>query len=248
MWLIRVKSEAISSGIRPSADDHFKFDEIPDLIEPTSPVLLVGAANVKKGNLKIFSSRAGAITVEAILASACIPTLFPAVQIGEDYYWNGLFSANPPVNPLMQPRYVGRENIPNEIWIVFINAVTRDDVPTKPHDIVDRRNEMIGNVSLLQDLNTLLLFERAFERKGLAMDVWKEFGYDTESWVKLRLIQMSKALLDSLDYASKLSRAPEHIHGLMKDGAAQARKLLASLDQPAYTLAEAARILTTGRK
>lgn len=56
---------------------------------------------------------------------------------------------------------------------------------------------------------------------------------------------MSKKLLDSLDYASKLSRAPEHIQGLMKDGDKQARKLLASLDQPAYTLAEAARILTT---
>lgn len=232
------------TDFRGLLEDHIRFDEIGSLIEPDSPVLLIGAANVKRGSLKIFSSRAGEITVEAVLASACIPTIFPAVQIGEDFYWDGLFSANPPVNPLLQHRYVGSANIPEEVWIVFINAITCENVPTKPHEIVDRRNEMIGNVSLLQDLAMLGAFERAFERGGLALDVWKEYGYDTEHWIRLRLIQMSKPLLDSLDYASKLSRAPEHIHRLMEDGAKQARRLLAGLSEPAYTVAEAARLLT----
>jgi NTE family protein len=232
------------TDFRGLLEDHIKFDEIESLIEPTSPVLLVGAANVKRGSLKIFSSRAGEITVEAILASACIPTIFPAVQIGDDFYWDGLFSANPPVNPLVQPRLVGKGNIAQEIWIIFINSITCDHVPTKPHDIVDRRNEMTGNVSLLQDLIMLAAFERAFEGGGLALEVWKGLGFDTEQWIKLRLIQMSKPLLDSLDYASKLSRAPEHIHRLMADGAVQAQRLIANLSEPAYTVAEAARILT----
>ncbi len=232
------------TDFRGLLEDHIRFDEIGSLIEPDSPVLLIGAANVKRGSLKIFSSRAGEITVEAVLASACIPTIFPAVQIGEDFYWDGLFSANPPVNPLLQHRYVGSANIPEEVWIVFINAITCENVPTKPHEIVDRRNEMIGNVSLLQDLAMLGAFERAFERGGLALDVWKEYGYDTEHWIRLRLIQMSKPVLDNLDYASKLSRAPEHIHRLMEDGAKQARRLLAGLSEPAYTVAEAARLLT----
>jgi len=228
-------------------EDHIKFGEIESLVEPSSPVLLTGAANVKKGNLKIFSSRASEITVEAILASACIPTIFPAVQIGEDYYWDGLFSANPPVNPLMQPRFVGKDSIPEEIWLVLINPITSEIVPTKPHEIVDRRNEMIGNVSLMNDLLTLLLFERAFERKAFDLEVWKEAGFSTESWVKLRIVQMSKEVLDSLDYASKLSRAPEHIHRLMEDGAKQARKFLADLSQPAWTLEET-RLRLTGQK
>jgi hypothetical protein len=76
------------------------------------------------------------------------------------------------------------------------------------------------------------------------LEVWKGLGFDTEQWIKLRLIQMSKPLLDSLDYASKLSRAPEHIHRLMADGAVQAQRLIANLSEPAYTVAEAARILT----
>jgi NTE family protein len=232
------------TDFRGLLEDHIQFDEIESLIEPTSPVLLVGAANVRRGNLKIFSSRKGEMSIEAILASACIPTIFPAVQIGDEFYWDGLFSANPPVNPLMQYRLVGKENIPEEIWIVFINAITCEHIPTKPHEIVDRRNEMVGNVSLIQDFRTLAMFERAFTMGGLNLDVWKEFGYPTDSWVKLRLIQMSKQVLDSLDYASKLSRAPEHIHRLMEDGATQARKLLANLSEPAYSCEEAGRILT----
>jgi NTE family protein len=232
------------TDFRGLLESHINFDEIPSLIEPTSPVLLVGAANVKRGNLKIFSSRAGEIGVEAVLASACIPTLFPAVQIGEDFFWDGLFAANPPVNPLVQYRYVGKENIPQEIWIIFINAITCDHIPTKPHEIVDRRNAMVGNVSLLQDLNMLGAFERAFRGGGLVLDVFKELGYPTDTWIKLRLIHMSKQTLDTLDYASKLSRAPEHIHRLMEDGARQARQLIENLSAPAYTCEEMGRILT----
>lgn len=231
------------TDFRGSLASHINFDEIASLVEPTSPVLLVGAANVKHGNLKIFSSRAGEISIDAILASACIPTLFPAVQIGDDFFWDGLFSANPPVNPLMQYRYVGKENIPQEIWIIFINAITCEHIPTKPHEIVDRRNAMVGNVSLLQDLNMLGAFERAFSAGALALDVLKEFGYPTDTWVKLRLIQMSKPTLDSLDYASKLSRAPEHIHRLIEDGARQARQLIENLSAPALTCEEMGRQL-----
>jgi NTE family protein len=232
------------TDFRGLLESHINFDEIPSLIEPTSPVLLVGAANVRRGNLKIFSSRAGEIGVEAILASACIPTLFPAVQIGDEFFWDGLFAANPPVNPLVQYRYVGKENIPDEIWIVFINSITSEHIPTKPHDIVDRRNAMTGNVSLLQDLNLLGAFERAFSVGALALDVLKEFGYPTDTWIKLRLIQMSKPMLDSLDYASKLSRAPEHIHKLIEDGSRQARHLIEHLSEPALTCEEMGRLLT----
>jgi hypothetical protein len=103
---------------------------------------------------------------------------------------------------------------------------------------------MSGNVSLLQDLNLLGAFERAFSAGALALDVFKDFGYPTETWIKLRLIQMSKPMLDSLDYASKLSRAPEHIHKLIEDGSTQARQLLDHLSEPALTCEEMGRVLT----
>jgi NTE family protein len=80
-----------------------EFAELPRLIEPDSPVLHVGAADVLTGELKIFNSREGEIRVEAILASAAVPSLFPAVQIGDHYYWDGLFSDNPPLKDDRKP-------------------------------------------------------------------------------------------------------------------------------------------------
>lgn len=224
-------------------EDHIRFNEIEGLLKTDSPVLLIGAANVKLGNLKVFSSRNGEFRVEAILASACIPSIFPAVRIGEDYYWDGLFSANPPVDELIQVRLMGIGNIPEEIWIILINPITCETVPTQPSQIVDRRNEMIGNVSVLQDLETLAIFERLLEHKGLSEDAMKQYGYRLDKWVKIRFVHMSKEVQDSLDYPSKLSREPSHIRRLMQDGVMQGKRFLAGLSEPAHTVEEALREL-----
>jgi NTE family protein len=226
------------TDFRGLLEDHIRFDEIAGLLEPDSPALLTGAANVTRGNLKIFSSHNGEFQVETILASAAIPNIFPAVQIGDDYYWDGLFSANPPVDELIQLRFMGKGNIPDEIWIIVINPIICKKVPTLPNEIVDRRNQMIGNVSLLQDLETLAFFERAFKGKALSEDFLKQHGY-SPNWIKIRLVHMSEAVQDSLDYPSKLSRDPAHIQKLMEDGARQAQALLAGLDAPGQTVEEA---------
>ena len=109
-WMLSTLSRFLPrerfTNFRGLLEDHIGFNEIESLVKPDSPVLLIGAANVKKGNLKIFSSKNGEFSMEAILASACIPNLFPAVQIGDDYYWDGLFSANPPVDELIQFRFM----------------------------------------------------------------------------------------------------------------------------------------------
>jgi len=68
---------------------HIDFCEARDLMRPESPILVVGAADVLTGELKKFLSHKGEICVEAILASAAVPTLFPAVQIGEHYHVRG---------------------------------------------------------------------------------------------------------------------------------------------------------------
>lgn len=219
-------------------EDHIRFDEIGGLLAPTSPILLVGAANVMKGNLKVFNSKSGEFQVETILASAAIPTLFPAVQIGDDYYWDGLFSANPPVDELIQIRYMGKGNIPDEIWIIVINPIACKTLPTQSSEIVDRRNQMIGNVSLLQDLETLAFFERAFQHKALSEEFMAEYGYNPE-WIKIRFVHMSEDVQSTLDYPSKLSRSPAHIHKLMADGEKQALAFIENLTKPGHTVEEA---------
>ena len=227
-------------------EDHIKFDEIQSLLEPDSPILLIAAANVKKGNLKIFNSRNSEFCVEAILASAAIPNIFPAVQIGEDYYWDGLFSANPPVDALIQPRMMGYGNFPETIWVILINPITCKTVPTRPNEIVDRRNQMIGNVSLLRDLETLAMLGRLHRHEGFSEHFLKEIGWTNPEWVKVRFVQMSAEVQSGLDYPSKLSRSSDLIHKLIEHGGKQALEIIARLHEPAYTIEEATRILDGG--
>ena len=83
---------------------HIDFDEIAGWgPHPEKPVLVLGAANVLTGKLRKFMSNKDVIQVEHILASCAVPSIFPAVEIGNDAYWDGLFSDNPPVDVLIRP-------------------------------------------------------------------------------------------------------------------------------------------------
>ena len=109
------------------------------------PLLLVGAVDVATGAHRAFSSWRGDITLNAILASAAVPPLFRAVHEDRSYYWDGLFSQNPPVRELPDAD-------PEEIWVIRINPLARAREPTAIADIADRRNELSGNLSLEQEL------------------------------------------------------------------------------------------------
>jgi NTE family protein len=155
----------MTAGLRKTFADfptvlrkHIDFDEIAawgPRREP--PVLIVGAANVSTGKLAKFVSRREPIRLEHILASAAVPTIFPAVPIGGHGYWDGLFSDNPPVEELMRARSVGPENVPEEIWVIKIKPTTYNSIPERPEIIFDRRNQMEGNISLFQQLDHLEL-------------------------------------------------------------------------------------------
>jgi NTE family protein len=100
---------------------HIDFGALPGLVTPDSPVLEVSAGDVLQGNFRVFSSARGEIKVEALLASAAIPTLFPAVWVDGHANWDGIFASNPPIMSLLQKTYMGSTRRPQEIWIVQIN-------------------------------------------------------------------------------------------------------------------------------
>jgi len=229
------------TDLKAAIETQIDFEELPKLVKPDSPVLILGAADVCTGQLKKFNSRLGEIQVEALLASAAVPTLFPAVQIGEHYYWDGLFSDNPPVKELVRMAFVGSENIPDEIWIIQINPTQVDSVPKNTAAITDRRNQLVGNVSLMQSLEfvafwNMLLKEKAVDRKVLA-----KFGFTRTEPVTVRFIHMSPEVQSGLDYVSKLSREPSHIHRLIEHGKQQGGKFLKSLSRNGNGKAESRR-------
>jgi NTE family protein len=192
---------------------HVDFEEIASWGMPQRPVLLIGAADVLNGEFKKFTSLKGEIRVEAVLASAAVPSIFPAVQIGKEAYWDGLFSDNPPTDELLFSEFVGKENKPDEIWIVQINPKGCKKIPTAPQDIIDRRNEMIGNASLYQDIQKIELVNR-FLKEGAFIP---EFGAKYKP-ITLHLITMSPDLQNRLDYATKLNRNKGYINALIQDG------------------------------
>ena len=109
---VQMATQFMMSGQRKGFSDfkalletHIDFAEIaawgPD---PHRPTLVIGAANVISGALEKFTSKREAITVEHILASCAVPNIFPAVRIGSEAYWDGLFSDNPPIEELIRPR------------------------------------------------------------------------------------------------------------------------------------------------
>jgi NTE family protein len=218
------------TDLKGMLEKHIDFAETRDLMRPESPILVVGAADVLTGELKKFMSNKGEICVEAILASAAVPNLFPAVQVGDHYYWDGLFSDNPPIVELCRPIIIGEDHIPDEVWIIQINPTTCKEVPTSPADVADRRNQMIGNTSFRHSLEFLeyinaLFTEKLFDEKA----VEKKFGFKRVDPIKIRFVKISDELACSLDYVSKISREPESINRLIKDGEQQAREFLNEL-------------------
>ncbi len=110
--------------------------------------LFVCATNVKTGLPKIFNAEE--LTVKSILASACLPYLFKPVEINGEYYWDGGYMGNPPLDPLIK-------NTPetNDILIVQVNPFNINKVPSTIEEIKDRINEISFNSALIHELKAI---------------------------------------------------------------------------------------------
>ena len=207
---------------RALLESYIDFDELQSLIKEDSPRLLLGAVNILTGRFKTFDSKVpGEICVDALLASAAVPTVFKAVHIGQELYWDGLFSQNPPIHQLFDTEPDKR---PDEIWVIMINPLEMDEEPTTTAEITDRRNTLAGNISLYQEISFVKRVNR-----------WIEEGYFRPEKVgelkpvEVRIISISKSLRDNLTYSTKLSRDSEFIENLLQDGQVQAAAFLTEL-------------------
>lgn len=109
--------------------------------------LFVSATNVQTNRLRVFTTPE--LCVDVLLASACLPHLYHAVEIGGAYYWDGGFMGNPVLEPLVsQCRSC-------DIVIVQVNPTTRADVPRTADDIADRVNEISFNASLMREIRAI---------------------------------------------------------------------------------------------
>ncbi len=172
------------------------------------PRLHVSATNVRTGRIRVFSGQE--ISPEALLASACLPTVFQAVEIADpqtgrtESYWDGGYTGNPALFPLYDPA------LPDDIVIVSINPLRREDVPDTPLEIQNRINEISFNSALLGELRAVNFVKRLIAQgkmeKGRMKDVLIHFIADeklmTELTATTKLLP-SPAILERLKNAGR---------------------------------------------
>jgi NTE family protein len=120
--------------------------------------LFIAATQVATGELRIF--RQEEITADMVLASACLPLLFQAVEIGGEAYWDGGYAGNPALLPLIA------ETDADDLLLVQINPSRRDTLPTTAEGIMDRAGEVTFNASLLKELRTIGLIKEVLADAG----------------------------------------------------------------------------------
>jgi len=224
------------TDLRALLSKHIDFHALPTLVKPQSPVLLVSAADVVEGTFKIFSSARREISIDALLASAAIPTLFPAAEVDGHLYWDGIFSSNPPLIPFLRQQTMGQVPLADEIWVIQVNRSRNDNIPETPADIQDRRNHLAGNLSLQHELQLIEILNLLLKNGALTDEFRARIGLDSTEEVGVRFIRMSPELEQTLDYPSKLSRQPQHIARLISDGQAQANLFLDTLPEDVQPL------------
>jgi NTE family protein len=177
-----------------------------------------------------------AFTLAGVAASGTLPEVLPAQRIedftfpscepGKSYrrngfYWDGLYSQNPPVRELLDAR--DKQKKPDEIWVVRINPQQYfpESPAVKLKDIRDRVNTLAGNVSLNQELDHILTMNRWIGEHGDAHPPMCNCKI-----VKVRTIKMTRGTAQRLRVTSKLDRSRRHLTALCDEGKAVAQEWL----------------------
>jgi len=174
-----------------------------------SPIkLFVTATSVRTGRGRVF--RCGELRPDVLLASACLPTLFQAIEIDGEPYWDGGYAGNPTITPLV------RECQSQDTILVQINPIERPGTPRSARDILDRVNEVSFNAVLLKELRMIALLRR----------VAQPADDEGARWAGMRVHRIaSEAMLD-LGYSSKLNAEWAFLAMLRDEGRKAAQAFL----------------------
>ncbi|SIT14704.1 NTE family protein [Roseivivax lentus] len=181
------------------------------------PLLFVGATSVRDGKVRVFSG--DKIGTEAILASACLPTLFQAVEVTCPYTgrrevcWDGGYSGNPALFPLYD------KSLPDDVVIVNINPLIREEVPQTAPEIQNRINEISFNSALLKELRAIEFVQRLLRDGSVKPGTMKN--------VLVHMIA-DDDFMTELSVATKLIPVPGLISQLKAAGRARADAFLAA--------------------
>ncbi len=171
--------------------------------------LFISTTNVKTGRSRVFKTNE--ISVKVLLASACLPLLFQAIEIDEEYYWDGGYMGNPSLWPLIY----GCES--RDIVLVQINPLTRQKLPVKAQEITNRINEISFNASLIGEMRAIHFVSKMISQNTLDNNTHKK--------LHMHMIESSEAMQE-LNASSKLNASWEFFLFLKEIGRNAAERWL----------------------
>ena len=179
------------------------------------PELFVSATNVRSGKIRVFTK--SELSPDVLMASACLPTVFRAIEIETpgtrktEAYWDGGYSGNPALFPLFDAA------LPKDIVIVNINPLRREALPRSAGEIIDRINEISFNAALLGELRAINFVRRLIADNKVAPEAMKE--------VFVHMIA-DDALMNALSAGTKMLPTPGLLEELKAAGRAAANRFL----------------------
>ncbi len=155
--------EALTHTFSPYQLNPMNFNPLRDVLEKVvdfdrlkqckvTTRLFISATNVRSGKIKVFENPE--LSADVVLASACLPYIFQAVEIDGEAYWDGGFMGNPAIYPLI---YHGASR---DVVIVHINPIVRLELPRTAPEIFDRINEISFNSSLMREMRAIAFVAR----------------------------------------------------------------------------------------
>jgi NTE family protein len=179
------------------------------------PELHICATNVRSGKIRVFTG--DEIMPKVIMASACLPSLFQAVEFEDpktgkvEAFWDGGYTGNPALYPLFA------SNLPDDLLVVNINPLYREALPTDTQSIENRINEISFNSSLLRELRAIAFVKRLLADGSIKPGTMKD--------VLVHMIA-DDALMNGLNVATKTIPTPMILARLKEAGEAAADKFL----------------------
>jgi len=222
-WPVAV-SDAMSRVISPYVYGPLYENPLSDIVRKfnydhvcggEAPRFFVCATKVRDGKIRVFQG--DEIGPDALLASACLPTLFQAVEIDDpqtgrrEAFWDGGYTGNPALFPLYA------DDLPGDVVIININPLERDEIPRSPQQIQNRINEISFNSSLLRELRAIEFVQRLLDSGKV------EEGQMAR--VRVHMIA-DDDLMSKLSTATKNFPNPAVIAALKQAGRAAAEKFL----------------------
>ncbi len=172
--------------------------------------LFVTATNVHTGRGRVF--RNAEITPPVLLASACLPQLFQAIEIDGEPYWDGGYSGNPTITPLV------RECASQDTILIPINPMERPGTPRTAREILDRVNEVAFNAVTLKELKMIALLRQVADPGNT----------EGAAWAGMRIHMVRNSIMLELGYSSKLNAEWAFLRMLRDEGRRAAEAFLAA--------------------